>query len=107
MKENLMNQPKRKRRYFSNLIYLLLTFFDNFRFKKNRLFFVFRNAFVLFGLILIFYLIYGHVFFCETYLYHLEQKDNRHDYSLYFYYKLIYSKFEDIYKAESIVLFLP
>eukprot|EP00825_Cyclidium_porcatum_P012259 TRINITY_DN16396_c0_g1_i1.p2 TRINITY_DN16396_c0_g1~~TRINITY_DN16396_c0_g1_i1.p2 ORF type:complete len:192 (+),score=18.08 TRINITY_DN16396_c0_g1_i1:558-1133(+) len=48
---------------------------------------------------------YGYIFLYETYLYHMIRKDNRHNFSIYFYY--IYLNYDEITKIQSILTFLP
>ena len=58
------------------------------------------------GLTYYFYKIYGYEFLYETYLYHLERKDHRHNFSVYFY--MIYQTFEDPASSTlAILTFLP
>jgi phosphatidylinositol glycan class M len=58
------------------------------------------------GLTYFFYLRYGYEFLYETYLYHFERKDHRHNFSIYFY--MIYQLFEDkAGSALAIATFLP
>ena len=75
-------------------------------FTKNRLIFTLVSASTFLGLTYYFYLVYGYEFLYEAYLYHLVRKDNRHNYSVYWY--LIYH----IYEAQtsqllSVLLFIP
>lgn len=65
-------------------------------FSPNRLIFTFISASVFIGLIAGFYVLYGWEFLYETYLYHFVRKDNRHNFSVYFYY--IYLNFEGVSK---------
>jgi GPI mannosyltransferase 1 subunit M len=58
--------------------------FNNF-ITKNRLIFTFSFLCTFTSLTALFYHIYGYQFLYEGYLYHLERKDNRHNYSVYFY----------------------
>ena len=54
-------------------------------FTKNRLIFTFVSASTFLILSGTFYYIYGYEFIYEGYLYHLIRKDNRHNFSVYFY----------------------
>lgn len=78
--------------------------FRNF-FTKSRLKFALISAGTFLALLALFYAIYGFVFLHETYLYHLIRKDNRHNFSVYFYY--IYLNFDQITKMQSLLTFLP
>jgi phosphatidylinositol glycan class M len=59
----------------------------------NRLTFTFWTVSVLGSLTMFFYMIYGYEFLYETYLYHFIRKDNRHNFSMYFY--LMYYMYAD------------
>lgn len=54
-------------------------------FTKNRIVFTLVSAFTFIGLTYFFYIVYGYEFLYESYLYHFVRKDNRHNYSVYFY----------------------
>jgi phosphatidylinositol glycan class M len=54
-------------------------------FTKNRLIFTLVSAGTFIGFTALFYAIYGYEFLYEGYLYHFVRKDNRHNYSVYFY----------------------
>jgi phosphatidylinositol glycan class M len=54
-------------------------------FTRNRLTFTAVSAGTFIGLTYLFYVIYGYEFLYETYLYHLVRKDNRHNFSVYWY----------------------
>jgi phosphatidylinositol glycan class M len=62
-------------------------------FTKNRLFFTFVSASTFLGLTYYFYLVYGYEFLYETYFYHFVRKDNRHNFSIYYY--LIYQMYDE------------
>lgn len=74
-------------------------------FTKNRIIFTLVSASLFIVSIIIFYLIYGWVFLYETYLYHFIRKDNRHNFSVYFYY--IYMNFEVVSKIQAALAFIP
>jgi len=74
-------------------------------FTKKRVMFTLVSASVFVGLFLVFYAIYGWEFAFEGYFYHLIRKDNRHNFSLYFYY--IYLNFTGVSLIQSILTFLP
>ena len=61
--------------------------------SKNKLIFTLVSAGTFIGLTYYFYTVYGYEFLYETYLYHFERKDHRHNFSVYFY--MIYQTFED------------
>ena len=63
-------------------LFQLLT--TNF-FTRNRIVFTIFSAGTFLGLTGLFYYIYGYDFIYEAYLYHFIRKDNRHNYSVYFY----------------------
>lgn len=58
----------------------------------NKIKFTIISAGTFIGLTYYFYTLYGHEFLYETYLYHFERKDHRHNFSIYFY--LIYQLYE-------------
>lgn len=62
-------------------------------FSKNKLVFTLVSAGTFLGLTYFFYTIYGYEFLYESYLYHLERKDHRHNFSIYFY--TIYQLFDE------------
>lgn len=74
-------------------------------FSKNRLLFTVISAGLFLGSIAFFYMKYGWVFLYETYLYHFIRKDNRHNFSVYFYY--IYLNFEGVTAVRAALTFLP
>jgi len=74
-------------------------------FTKKRIMFALVSASVFVGLFLVFYAIYGWEFAFEGYFYHLIRKDNRHNFSIYFYY--IYLNFAGVSLIQSILTFLP
>ena len=67
---------------------------ENKFFTKNRLIFTLVSFFTFIFLTGLFYKIYGFECLYESLLYHLIRKDNRHNFSIYFYY--IYLNFEKI-----------
>ena len=72
------------------LIYSLIFYFsiepDNKKlFTRKRIMFTVISAGVFLALAAVFYAVYGYEFLYETYLYHFLRKDNRHNFSLYFY----------------------
>ena len=54
-------------------------------FTRNRIVFTLVSASTFLFLTGLFYIIYGYEFLYEGYLYHLVRKDNRHNFSVYFY----------------------
>lgn len=54
-------------------------------FNKQRLTFALTTAATVIGLTGVFYVLFGWTFLYETYLYHLVRKDNRHNFSVFFY----------------------
>jgi len=58
--------------------------FKNF-FSANRIKFTVISAMTFIGFTALFYAIYGYEFLYESLLYHFIRKDNRHNYSVYFY----------------------
>eukprot|EP00347_Sterkiella_histriomuscorum_P014653 403360062 len=62
-------------------------------FTKNRLIFTFVSAGTFLGLTYYFYTVYGYEFLYETYLYHFVRKDNRHNFSVYWY--MIYQLYDE------------
>jgi len=54
-------------------------------FTKNRILFTLVSICTFVSLTYTFYYIYGYEFIYEAYLYHFIRKDNRHNYSVYFY----------------------
>jgi phosphatidylinositol glycan class M len=77
----LIETGRRKEAFFKRL------------FTKNRLVFTFVSASTFIGLTYYFYTVYGYEFLYEGYLYHLVRKDNRHNYSVYWY--LIYHLYDE------------
>ena len=61
-------------------------------FTWNRMVFTFVSAATFIGFTGLFYFIYGYEFLYEAYLYHFIRKDNRHNYSVYFY--MIYQTYD-------------
>jgi phosphatidylinositol glycan class M len=75
-------------------------------FTRNRLVFTFVSASTFLALTALFYLIYGYEFLYEGYLYHFVRKDNRHNYSVYFY--LIYQMYDmQSSRLFAILAFIP
>lgn len=58
----------------------------------ERLSFFLVSAGTFFAITGVFYYLYGYEFLYETYLYHVIRKDNRHNFSVYFYH--LYLRFE-------------
>ena len=78
----------------------------NFRlFTRNRIKFTLISGGVFISLLLLFHLIYPDQFLYQTYLYHFIRKDNRHNFSPYFYY--IYLFFNSMTPIQSVLAFLP
>lgn len=74
-------------------------------FSKARLKFTAISGFTFVGLVLIFYWIYGFEFLYETYLFHFARKDNRHNFSIYFY--PLYLTYSDYAKLVGLLAFIP
>ena len=78
-----------------------------FYLRKNKdrwtLFLVSASTFLL--ITGFFYIWFGNEFIYETYLYHLIRKDNRHNFSIYFYY--IYLNYSNISFISSMLSFIP
>ena len=74
-------------------------------FTKNRVMFTLISGGLFLLLLGYFYNKYGWEFLFETYLYHLTRKDNRHNFSVYFYY--IYLNFEQVSVVQSVLAFVP
>ncbi len=75
-------------------------------FSWNKLIFTLVSAGTFIGLTYYFYTIYGYEFLYETYLYHFERKDHRHNFSIYFY--TIYQLFDEPASSTlAILTFLP
>ena len=76
-------------------------------FTKNRLVFSVVSASSFMGLNVISYVLYGDEYLNEAWIYHFIRKDNRHNYSVYFY--LIYQLFDQGQQSSliSLLLFLP
>jgi phosphatidylinositol glycan class M len=74
--------------------------------SKDKLIFTLVSAGTFIGLTYYFYTVYGYEFLYETYLYHFERKDHRHNFSVYFY--MIYQLFEqNTSSVLAIVTFVP
>ena len=74
-------------------------------FTKNRIKFTLISIIQFLILLVFFYQLYGYEFIYETYLYHLVRKDNRHNFSIYFY--LIYLNFEKMSLYQNVMTVLP
>jgi GPI mannosyltransferase 1 subunit M len=61
-------------------------------FTRNRVVFTLVSASTFITLTSFFYYFYGYEFIYEAYLYHFIRKDNRHNYSVYFY--MIYQMYD-------------
>ena len=86
-------------------IYFYIDHGKNKFFTKNRLIFTFVSASLFIYLTWFFYHIYGYESLYESLLYHLVRKDNRHNFSLYFYF--IYLNFDNVSIFYSILTFVP
>lgn len=74
--------------------------------NRPRLVFALVSAGAFFALTAVAYALYGFEFVYETYLYHLVRKDNRHNFSVYFYH--LYLRFElPSAGATSLLAFVP
>lgn len=76
-----------------------------YRLTKERLVFTLLSASVFLSLCALFYSLYGWEFLYETYLYHFVRKDNRHNFSVYFY--LLYLTFSSAAQQVSQAAFFP
>jgi phosphatidylinositol glycan class M len=75
-------------------------------FTKNRVVFTLVSASTFISLTGFFYYFYGYEFIYEAYLYHFIRKDNRHNYSVYFY--MIYQMYDmQSSKLMAILTFVP
>ncbi|KAM3130306.1 hypothetical protein pb186bvf_017602 [Paramecium bursaria] len=74
-------------------------------FSKDRIKFSLISGGLFIALLIIFHFIYPDRFLYETYIYHLIRKDNRHNFSPYFYF--IYLSYSSITKVQSILTFIP
>lgn len=86
-------------------IYFWIDYGKGSFFTKNRVYFTLISAFTFLGIVGWFYLIYEYKFLYETYLYHFIRKDNRHNFSVYFYY--FYLNFENVDLLQSAMAFVP
>jgi phosphatidylinositol glycan class M len=85
--------------------YLYIDRFRNSFFTKNRILFTLISGGVFLILIGVFYAIYGYEFLYETYLYHFLRKDNRHNFSMYFY--LLYLTYDMQASLYGLIAFVP
>ncbi len=74
-------------------------------FTKRRVKFTLISACTFFAIVGFFYLQFGWKFLYETYLYHFIRKDNRHNFSVYFYY--FYLNYENVTFIQSAMAFVP
>lgn len=74
-------------------------------FTKNRLIFAIFSFAVFLMTTFYFYHIYGYECLYESLLYHLIRKDNRHNFSVYFYF--IYLTYTNISGIYSVLAFVP
>jgi len=74
-------------------------------FTPRRVKFTLVSAATCLGIIGFFYLQFGYKMLFETYLYHFIRKDNRHNFSVYFYY--FYLNFDNVSKLQSAMAFVP
>lgn len=75
-------------------------------FTRNRIVFTLCSVLIFVSLTVGFYFKYEYEFLYEAYIYHLVRKDNRHNYSVYWY--LIYQTFDlDSSKIMAILTFIP
>ena len=86
-------------------MYFYIDRHTNRLFTKNRIIFTSISAGLFLAFLAYFYRIYGWEFLYETYLYHLTRRDNRHNFSVYFYY--IYLNFDKVSILQSILSFVP
>ena len=76
-------------------------------FTKNRLIFGLVSAGTFLSLTGLFYCVYGYEFIYEGYLYHLIRKDNRHNYSVYWYMILQTYDFQQKSGVMALLAFVP
>ena len=81
-----------------------VSIFRNF-FTSNRITFTLVSASTFIAFTGLFYYIYGYEFLYEGYLYHFVRKDNRHNYSVYFY--TIYQLYDKSSSTFAILAFIP
>ncbi|CAG9321016.1 unnamed protein product [Blepharisma stoltei] len=74
-------------------------------FTYKRIKFTLISGGLFLALIAVFWKIYGWEFLYETYLYHFIRKDNRHNFSLYFY--MLYLTFQSAAKVLGLLAFIP
>lgn len=74
-------------------------------FSRNRVVFTLVSGSVFLALVLGCYSVYGFEFLYETYLYHFLRKDNRHNFSIYFY--PLYLTYTDSAKLVGLLAFVP
>ncbi|RZC40764.1 GPI mannosyltransferase 1 [Asbolus verrucosus] len=61
----------------------------------------------LFSLVGVFYMMYGHEFVHETYLYHFTRRDSRHNFSLYFYLQYLTAWIKNVGIWQKVLVILP
>lgn len=90
---------------YSILFYLHIDTEKKTFITKNRLKFTLISSGVFLILGLLFYIVYGYEFLYETYLYHFLRKDNRHNFSVYFY--PLYLTYTNIGTFIGLLAFIP
>lgn len=74
-------------------------------FTRNRIIFTLVSATLFIALLILFHQLYPDAFLYQTYIYHLIRKDNRHNFSPYFYFMYLY--FTSLTPIQSTLAFLP